>query len=118
MLKDVLITWGKNCKEMESFASNIDPLPKTMAPWFRSGLHNLQYSSVGKTPSWRFIERRFKPHRQRGVFLVWAFSKPLAPNRYSMGSDHHDKKIKSQSVGEGQDYSPPLKDPSLPMREE
>jgi len=23
---------------------------------------------------------RFKPHYQRGVFLVWAFSKPLTPN--------------------------------------
>jgi len=29
---------------------------------------------------WKSMDRRFEPHFQRGVFLVWAFSKPLASN--------------------------------------
>ena len=33
-----------------------------------------------KSPDLQSIDRRFEPYCRQGVFLVWAFSKPLTPN--------------------------------------
>jgi len=47
-------------------------------------------SSIGKSLDLQSKNCRFEPHCRRGVYLVLAFSKPLAPN-CSVGSEHHTK---------------------------
>ena len=77
------------------------------------------YSSVGKTPGLQYIDHRFESRCQRGLILVWAFSRPSHSKLLVRVRITTLKKGGlNQWIYKGQDYSTVVKDPSLPSQEE